>query len=47
LVTAVRTAARMQAFMPGASPPLVNMPILFMIAPVHMIIFPSRNATSQ
>jgi hypothetical protein len=25
----VRTAARMQAFIPGASPPLVNIPIRF------------------
>ena len=31
--SAVRTAARMQAFIPGASPPLVRMPIRFMAHP--------------
>ena len=37
--TAERTTARMQAFMPGASPPLVSTPILFTAFSIFMTPF--------
>src|SRR5450631_3062248 len=35
LASPVRTTARMAAFMPGASPPLVSTAILFMVSPSY------------